>query len=167
MHDKSNLSVVQVQFEHESREIDDRLKPLSNRADSVFMDSDLQRACVKAGVKLGIGMGLLAAVIGIRVITTTSDGVEAGVEALERLKDEIAAESASGDSGRERPSSKANDSIASRLSAGLRERLPGGDFGSRDGDKLVSCRFGATTRFMRADDCAMRGGESTVFEDDR
>jgi hypothetical protein len=131
------------------------------------MEPEMKSACLKAAVKLGIGLSLLGAVIGIRLVTTTRDGVESGIKELERLDEQIASESISTNSGTREAEPAADDSIVSRLAAGVREHMPSSDSRSGDGDKLVSCRLGGSTHFMRADDCAIRGGESTVLSRER
>lgn len=131
------------------------------------MKPEMKSACLKAGAKLAIGFSLLAAVIGIRMVTATPVGIESGIEELERLDVQIASESSSTNSRTPDAAPAADDSIAARLSADIREHMPSFDSRSDDGDKLVSCRLGGSTRFMRADDCAMRGGASTVVSHDR
>ena len=118
----------------------------------------MKLACTKAGAKLGVGLSLLAAVIGIRLVTATPDGVESGIEELERLDAQIASEAATRDSEIPDAEPAAADSIVSRLRPDSASR-------SQDGEKMVSCRLSGTTHFMRADDCAMRGGASTVVPD--
>jgi hypothetical protein len=122
------------------------------------MEPEMKLACMKAGAKLGVGLSLLAAVIGIRLVTTTPDGVESGIEELARLDGQIASEAAIKDSETPDAEPAAADSIVSRLSEGR----PNSASRSQDGEKMVSCRLSGTTHFMRADDCAMRGGSSTV-----
>ena len=126
----------------------------------------MKTACLKAGAKLGIGLSLLAAVIGIRLVTTTPEGIESGIEELERLDAQIAAEAAAANAEIPEAEPTSEDSIASRLTAGIVEGSPGSDSRSQDADKMVSCRLAGSTHFMRADNCAMRGGESTVFSDE-
>jgi hypothetical protein len=131
------------------------------------MKPEIKRACSKAAAKLGIGLSLLAAVIGIRLVTATPEGIESGVEELERLEAQIASESNSTRSETPDADPASGDSIVSRLGAGMLEHMPDSDPGPRDGDKLVSCRLGASTHFMRAGDCSMRGGDSTVIKHER
>ena len=126
----------------------------------------MKTACLKAGAKLGIGLSLLAAVIGIRLVTTTPEGIESGIEELERLDAQIAAEAAAANAEIPEAEPTSEDSIVSRLTAGIAEGSPGSDLRSPDADKMVSCRLAGSTHFMRADNCAMRGGESTVFSDE-
>jgi hypothetical protein len=131
------------------------------------MEPEMKTACVKAAAKLGIGLCLLTAVIGIRLVTISTDGVESGIRELKRLDAQIASEPASASAPVLDAEPPADDGIVSRLSAGIRERMPGSDSRSRDGDKLVSCYIGGRTQFMRADNCAMRGGKSTDVSLDR
>jgi len=130
------------------------------------MEPEIKTACLKAGAKLGIGLSLLAAVIGIRLVTTTPEGIESGIEELERLDAQIAAETAAANAETPEAEPTSEDSIVSRLTAGIAEGGPGSDSRSEDADKMVSCRLVGSTHFMRADDCAMRGGEYTVFSDE-
>ena len=125
------------------------------------MEPEIKRACSKAAAKLGIGLSLLAAVIGVRLVTVTPEGIESGIEELERLDSELASEARADDSATAGRDSNQDKSIVSRLSAGVREHLPGSS-GTRDGDRMVSCQLRGAQQFMRADDCAIRGGHSTV-----
>lgn len=129
----------------------------------------MKSACLKAGAKLGAGLSLLAAVIGIRLVTTTPAGIEAGIEELERLDAQITSEAIARTSETLEASEKEpgpGDSIVSRLSAGMHDDRRNSASRSQEGAKLVSCRLSGSTHFMRADDCAMRGGESTVVSDE-
>lgn len=130
------------------------------------MDDEIRQAIRKAGLKLGIGLSVLVAVIGIRVVTATPKGVESGIAELERLDQSMATDRVA-ESENVEPAvavaSAEDPSIVSRLSTGIREGLPNSESGSHEGDKLVSCRMASGTQYMRADDCAMRGGRSTVF----
>jgi len=127
----------------------------------------MRTALWKAGAKLGIGLILVAAVVGIRMISVTPGGVPAAIEKLDQLDSEMAAEAAENELAASALAEDADDSVVSRLGAGMRERFSGSDSGSRDGERMVSCRLSGQTRFMRADDCAVRGGESTFLSDDR
>ena len=125
----------------------------------------MKSACLKAGAKLGVGLSLLAAVIGIRLVTTRP----AGIEELERLDAQITSEAIAKTSETLETSEKApgpGDTIVSRLSAGIHDDRPSSASRSQEGAKLVSCRLSGSIHFMRADDCAMRGGESTVVSDE-
>lgn len=128
----------------------------------------MKSACLKAGVKLGMGLSLLVAVIGIRLVTATAEGVESGVRELERLEAEIASEAmvANPENSAAR-SVPADDSIGNGIRGRIRDLTANSDSSAEDGDKLVSCRLGGRTHFMRARDCAMRSGQSTVLSEDR
>jgi hypothetical protein len=130
------------------------------------MGPELKSACLKAGAKLGIGLSLLVAVIGIRLVTTTPEGVESDIKELERLDSRLASEAMAPKSNLLEAEPVVDDSIGSRLSGGMRNPTADSDSRSGDGDKLVSCRMGGRTHFMRANDCAMRGGESTIVSRD-
>ena len=101
------------------------------------------------------------------LVTVTPEGIESGIEELERLEAQIASESNSTQSETPDVEPASGDSIVSRLGPGMLEHMPDSDPGPRDGDKLVSCRLGASTHFMRAGDCSMRGGDSTVIKHER
>ena len=142
------------------------LKPCCGWAERLSMESGMKKAWRRAGLKLGVGLALVAALIGIRMITARREGVESGIAELERLESELAAEPISGTSApvadgksTEAPGD-ADGSIVSRLGAGIL----GSDSRPHDGDRLVSCRLDGATRFMRADDCALRGGDATGLE---
>jgi hypothetical protein len=132
------------------------------------MEPEMKSACLKAGAKLGIGLSLLAAVIGIRLVTTQPDGVESDIRELERLDAQLASEATAANP--EAPAAKStdvDDSIVSRFSRGIHDLKSNSDSRSRAGDKLVSCSLAGRTHFMRENDCAMRGGESTILSEDR
>jgi hypothetical protein len=137
------------------------LKDFDHSADSVLMEPELKKACWNAAVKLGIGLTLVVAVIGIRLVSVTSDGVPAAIEKLDALNDQLAEESAAGSPAASRTASESEGSIVARLSAGVREHFTSSNGKSRDGERLVSCRLSGRTQFMRADDCAVHGGAST------
>lgn len=130
------------------------------------MDVDLKQACVKASMKLGGGLLLVAAMIGVRIVTAAPDGIESDVAELEAIESELAAEAAETGSKRPEPVAAEDDSIVSRLGASVMDRLPSGSTASRgpDPERLVSCRLGGSTQFMRAGDCLSRGGDSTDFD---
>ena len=130
------------------------------------MEPELKTACLKASAKLGIGLTLVAAVVGIRMVSVTPEGVPASLEKLSQLDSEMAADSAEVERVAAEASGGEGDSMASRLGAGLREHFPGSEPNSRDGDRLVSCRLNGRNQFMRADDCASRGGEPTLLSED-
>lgn len=126
------------------------------------MEPELKTACFWAAAKLGIGLSLLIALIGIRVATVAPSGIESGIMELERLDAQITSESVAAASKAHDTEPSSDDSIVSKLSAGIRERMPSFDSRSRDGENLVSCHLAGRVHFMRADDCAMRGGQSTI-----
>ena len=128
------------------------------------MEAELKSACLKASAKLAIGLSLLVAVIGIRLVTTTPEGIESEIQELERLDALIASEP--NPDAPEAESGAMEDSSGPVFGGGLRETKPNNDVRSGDGDKLVSCRLAGRTHFMRANDCAMRGGKSTTVSDD-
>lgn len=139
------------------------------------MEAEMKSAWIKAGIKFGIGAALIVSVVGIRVISVAPDGVDAGIEELERLESELARETtpAEGTSGDPPEGASAGDgdaaSVASGASRGSRagaavfERMPGSDSkpDASDADRMVSCQIARSTRFMSAADCATRGGRST------
>jgi len=131
------------------------------------MEPEMKTALWKASAKLGIGLTLVAAFVGIRMITAKPEGVPAALEKLEALDAQIAAEAAENEESAPASADDRNDSIVSRLGAEMREQLPGAEPDARDGERMVSCRLGGRTQFMRADDCAVRGGESTLLSDER
>jgi hypothetical protein len=137
------------------------------------MEPEVKRAFFKAGAKLGIGLSLLAAVIGIRILTATAPGIESGIEELDRLGAQMAREATQASSDRIEAGTRSGegdrdpDSLGSRMNAALRGHFPGSVAETHEGEKLVSCDLNGRMHFMRADDCASRGGRSTVFSDDR
>ena len=134
------------------------------------MDSDLQAAVKKAGVKLGGGLLALTAILAIRVVTATPEGVESEIAELEAAAKEIAAEDAAGTQDHDSAvDSTAPDAEDASLVSRLREKAPGkrpatAGSGAEDADRLVSCNLGGGVQFMRAADCATRGGTSTDFD---
>ena len=130
------------------------------------MRPELKSAGLKAAAKLGIGLFLLVALIGIRLVTTTPEGVESDIKELERLDSQFASEALAAKSDSPEADSAPDDSIGAMLGGGMRDPTPKSDSRAGDGDKLVSCRVGGRTHFMRANDCATRGGESTIVSRD-
>jgi len=133
------------------------------------MEPEIRRAVSKAGMKLGIGLTLLCGLIGLRIVTATSPGIESGIEELERLDAQWVTESTTpgSESSAMESDADAENSLGSRMAATLRDHLPGSDPAPRGGYRLVSCDLNGRTHFTRAEDCAARGGRSTVFTDDR
>ncbi len=131
------------------------------------MEPEMKTALWKAGAKLGIGLTVIAAVIGIRMIIVKPEGVPAAIEKLEALDSQIAAEAAESKRAAAASAEQADDSFVSRLGAGMREHFPDSEAESRDGQRLVSCKLAGRTQFMRADNCAARGGKSTLLSGER
>lgn len=139
------------------------------RADPVWMESEMRTAWLKAAGKLALGLCVVGAVLGIRIVTVA---VDAGKSASDGIA--ASAEQTQANAGGVRevapPAADAlepDDSSMGGLASGLLDRLPGTAEMPHAGDRMVSCTLGGAIRFMRADDCAMRGGESTVFESTR
>jgi hypothetical protein len=130
------------------------------------MERELKRAMTRAGLKLGGGLALIAALVGIRVVTAEPAGVAEGVAALERLEAELAAETARDQAdGATRPATRST-SAHGEAEGRLRDALASRRRSERpaDADRLVSCELGGTVQFMRAADCLSRGGDSTDFD---
>ncbi|MEZ4290086.1 MAG: hypothetical protein R3E53_05905 [Myxococcota bacterium] len=138
------------------------------------MDEDLKRACLRAGIKLGVGLSVVAALVGLRIVTVTPSGLASDLAELEAVDRERAAERederASGDdspppAGAASPARRTRRRLG-RLESGLRGVL--GESGTEvepDAERLVACRLGERVEFMRAADCALRGGRGrTVAE---
>ena len=130
------------------------------------MEPGLVNACRKAGLKSGGGLLFIAAIIGIRIVTATPDGVEAEIAKLEQVELEIAAEGASAAPYTEPEAAlpAEGDSLVSRLGASVRGHLSGSEEASPNADRLVSCSLAGRIHFMRGADCATRGGRSTDFD---
>ncbi|HKK50695.1 MAG TPA: hypothetical protein VKA74_03870 [Myxococcota bacterium] len=137
------------------------------------MDRELRNAWIRAAAKMGIGATLLIAAVGLRVLTAGSgspqaEGAESRsptVESEPRARQAegspaIAGSDPSRDPGPADVSGVSGEaSLVSRLEASVRERLPSaGGSDSRQGDRVVACGLPDGRRFMRADDCSLRGG---------
>lgn len=131
------------------------------------METAIKSAVVNAGLKAAIGLSLVAGLIAIRLVSATPEGVKAGIEELERLDAQLSAESTGANSNGSSVATGGDESMVSKMTAGVRERMGASDSRTRDGEKLVSCVVSGRTHFMRADDCAMRRGQSSVIEPDR
>jgi len=133
------------------------------------MEAEIRSAWITAGVKLCLGLVLLCAVIGIRIVTASPqravEAVEAASPDAEPIRDQNEDPELRSHPQLEMAAEKS--SVLARVVDEVREQLPGGPPASRDGDKLVSCRLDGRTQFMRADDCAMRRGTSRIIESDR
>lgn len=117
------------------------------------MEAYLSKALWRAGTKLGVGLAVVGAVVGIRIVTATPTGVEGDIAQLEQLEAELAA------GGTESPSDAESGTSASGSDAGA---SAGSSLDSspdaRDLDRLVRCLDGGAVQYMRAADCATRGG---------
>jgi hypothetical protein len=123
------------------------------------MEPYLSKALWRAGAKLTAGLALVGALVGVRIVTATPVGVESDLEQLERLEAELAAE-ASGASASEAegatspsPLAESEGAPADASTSAPRGADPG------DLDRLVRCHGAGGVQFMRAADCATRGGE--------
>jgi hypothetical protein len=143
------------------------LKRSHPSADSVSMDAAIQTAWLKAGLKLGLGLLLLGAVVGIRIVTVSPERVATDVETLDPLTDRAPVQARTTSTAAEPAVPDSDDSLIGDLASGVIEHLPGAGASRRAGDEMVSCRSRGAVQFMTADDCATRGGRSTVFESDR
>jgi hypothetical protein len=131
----------------------------------MWMEAEMRSAWMIAGLKMGLGFFVVAAVLGIRVVSVAPER-----DAAEFEDDvPVAASQPIEPAGLVADAPPNNeDSSIGRVMTGMRERLPGsGAAERRPGDRMVSCRMRGATQFMTADDCATRGGRSTLFESDR
>jgi len=121
------------------------------------MEAWLSKALWRAGTKLGVGLVVVGAVAGIRIVTATPTGIEGDLAELDRLDAELAAGDPPGTPTAEASSASAsaNEPIAAMLEAATRPAPTAAD---ADLDRMVRCRLGGSTQFMRAADCATRGG---------
>jgi len=116
------------------------------------MEAHLAKAARRAGLKLGVGLACLGALVGIRMITATPAGLGQDLAELDRLDAELAAVAepastpAPHDAGR-------GDSTGARMDAPDAAAPPAGEV-----DRLVRCHLGRELQYMRAGDCANRGG---------
>lgn len=133
------------------------LKPLAAPADRIAMEADLSKALWRAGMKLGVGLAVVGALVGIRIVTATPTGIDGDIAQLEQLEAELAAGGAGGagtSADSESGESAAGSDSGARAAATLQ---PSPD--ARDLDRMVRCLGGGAVKYMRAADCATRGGE--------
>ena len=125
------------------------------------MEPYLSKALWRAGIKLTVGLAVVGALVGIRLVTVTPVGVEGDLEQLERLEAVLAAEAAGAATG------SSGDASASGLltGAGEAEPTPPAEMdesapraASDDLDRLVRCHGPGGLQYMRAADCETRGG---------
>jgi len=117
----------------------------------------MKKAFTKAGFKLGGGLALVVAVIGVRMIAADPDGLDDEIAELERLQEELAADAA--ERGVEAPDGPSADGLVAWFSATVRENLPSRTPSGPDPNRLVKCDLGSGMQFMRAADCQSRGGD--------
>lgn len=121
------------------------------------MEAYLSKAMRRAGLKLGVGLSVIGALVGIRIVTATPDGLEADLAELERfeagLEDPETVEGPGADA-------RTAEESASGAEAGWFGQGESSDpaAGDSDPDRMVRCRLDAQLQFMRASDCATRGG---------
>lgn len=125
----------------------------------------MKKAIAKAGGKLGGGLLLLGALIGVRILTADPGEIQGELEELEAFEAEFSA-----DADAHTPVRGAETSVAgagddelgllARVSATLRDGLSGEAPGP-DPNRLVRCDLGRGVQFMRAANCQSRGGDLT------
>ena len=129
-------------------------------ADRVAMQAYLSKALWRAGTRLTLGLAVVGALVGIRIVTATPTGVEGEIAELERFEAERAVAEAgavetTGDRAVDATSATpapARDSEPDPSEAGT-SRSDGQDL-----DRMVRCLVGGSAQYMRAVDCATRGG---------
>lgn len=124
----------------------------------------LDGAFKKAAIKLGVGLFLIAGLVGARIATVDRGGVEGEIAELEAAQAALEAESSPATAGM--PAAPEADSLVARVSDSVRARFPGGDAeaAAPDPDRLVRCRLPAETQFSRAADCLSRGGDAEELD---
>jgi hypothetical protein len=130
------------------------LKPLGACADRFAMEAYLSKALWRAGTKLLVGLAVMGALVGVRIVTATPVGVEGDIAELEQLEAELAAggTGAAADAGAAAPASQGDPGANASGVSGAGADGP-------DLDRMVRCLGGAGVQYMRAADCATRGGE--------
>ena len=148
------------------------------------MDSEIQAAWRRAGLKLAIGSLVIAAAIGIRIVLVTpADPTDASFEEApagaglfsesrvsesSETGETSPAETRDGAPGGNDLPGEQESSLGSRLGAlgkSFQDGLTGAEPKPREGDRIVACRLRGVSQYMRADDCELRGG--SVLEDAR
>lgn len=120
------------------------------------MEAYLSKVCWRAGTKLVAGLAVLGAVIGIRIVTATRVGVEGEIAELERFEAEQAS---AAETGLLPNDTRALSASASREIGSDAANAGGAAPDASDLDRMVRCFLGGSQQFMRAGDCATRGGE--------
>ena len=124
------------------------------------MEADLRQNIAHAGMKLGGGLFLIAAVLGIRIVTATPSGVEGDIAELEAAEAGWSADVAEVAEGAERVEVGSKSEALEAAVVRSRALSTRSSARSQDAERLVSCNIGGATQFMRAADCATRGGHS-------
>ncbi len=128
----------------------------------------MRQAWMHAGLKIGLGFLLVGAVLGVRIVTATPRGVEADIEALEAAAEAEAAPPTPAAAPSVAPAPRPEpEPVLSRLRAGLGAGPSEEEQRAREADRMVACRLNGGTQFMRAADCAMRGGSARIVESER
>jgi len=125
------------------------------------MQAYLSKALRRAGTKLALGLAVVAALVGIRIVTATPTGVEGEIAELERFEAELAAADAGAVStvGERAGDAATASSVPTRDSE---PRLSDAGTARTDGqdlDRMVRCLAGGSAQYMRAADCSTRGGD--------
>lgn len=123
----------------------------------------MQKAWTTAALKMGIGLFVVVGLLGIRIVTALPDHASrstvrdaAAADSFERFDRDLSA-----------AAKVASDAETGSGADSNESRGPSAPPVLRDGDRLVSCQLPRGAQFMTADDCAMRGGESTLFRSQR
>jgi hypothetical protein len=120
------------------------------------MEAYLSKALIRAGAKLGVGLAVVGAVIGVRIVTVKPAGLEGDLAELERLEVSLATGDMPG-----AESAGASDATANGSGSASAEEPPPAApslADTNDLDRMVRCDLGGGALFMRAADCATRGG---------
>lgn len=149
------------------------------------MDSEIQDAWRRAGLKLAISTVVIAAAVGVRIVLVTpADPVGGPAGEVPAESGSLGQPGETGETGqpgvtrpgktREDASGEAetlgeqDDSLGSRLGVlgrSVQQSLTGSEPTPREGDRIVACRLQGMPQYMRADDCELRGG--SVLEAER
>lgn len=125
----------------------------------------MKKIIPRAGGKLGGGLMLWGALIGLRLVTVDPDGIEGELAELEAFEAELSAgaDARTPARGAETSVAGAGDDergLLARVSATLLDGLSGEAPGP-DPNRLVRCELGGGVQFMRAANCQSRGGDLT------
>jgi len=116
------------------------------------MDSKIQRAWRRAGLKLAIGSIGIATALGIRIVVATpADPADVPVAEAPVAEAPVADASVPEAPSRAGPGGATGGQT-------VQESLTGSAPRSREGDRIVACRLQGVAQYMRADDCELRGG---------